>query len=608
MRRLRNLCLVLVLIPGVGRADGLTPSALQKLLSAASTPNILQNANLAGGNATAATVLTNGATTAQTLSAKLGEHVSVADFGAVGGAVTYFLASAANVGDRSITLAGTTSIKLGEIVDGNGVTTGTTVAAVTYTAATGNTIVTLSSPLSAASPAGQRYDFAIQDDAPAFLRAQASGARYIEVPAGTTREYYLSTYVGNIPGLVWKLDGAYFAQNGGIVEAVNQALSQTMNEEALFNSMQQPGGEDTLLVTAANQLTNSTQSYQKNVVHVQLNQGDTSFYNFLGDPQTAVHDLVGYSVQGHCPTGNLKCSMFGSEALMTMDPSSDGTITGYEIAISNLSGAAAPEIGSWNNKSAMTLISNGSPMSAAMWVSGVAWQTGIDLSSSILGKAWAVRTEGPRNASGIATTHSDYAYVDHAGNLFAQTAHVVGGTTTGDIDPVGGVTIASDVAGRVAIGNAMAASGLQPSLEFHGGAGAATDGYTSRLVQLPAGLQVQPSGGLATVTFAPDRSTRLGGFLVYTQATLSAAATATTLSSHFNTVSACPSGSAVMLPSGLPTGVDLYVLNRCGAGFTVSPPAGASIESNAVGAGITIAAGATQHYYLESAAEWRQLQ
>lgn len=613
MDRLALLIVIFTLLPHIVEADGLNAIQLQSLLRAGTNPGLgsqfLQSANLSQ-----TMVLTAAATLPQTLSAKLGEHVSVADFGAIGGATTSYLAVAAGSGDSTITLAGSASVKVGEIVDGPGIGPGTVVSSETSRAEGGSdspsgTVIGLSSPLLISSAVGQRFDFAVQDDYPAFLRAQASGAKYIEVPAGPTREYYLSNYAGNIPGVVWKLDGAFFAQNGGLVEGVNQSVTQDLNGEALLNSMVASSAEDTLLLTAANHTTMSSASYQKNVVHVQLNQGDSSSYNFLGDPRTIVRDLVGYSVQGHCPSGNTRCSMFGSEALMTMDPTSDGSITGYEISIANLSGLATTEIGSWNNKSALTLIGNGSTMSAAMWISGNAWQTGIDLSTSIIGKAWTVRTEGPRGVTGLATTHTDYAYADHNGNLFVQSAHIGGGPTTGDTDPIGGVTIPNEATGRIIIGNATLPNNAQPSLEFHDGIGASADAYASRFIQTSAGLQLQTSGSSPSAISHPDGSTEFDGSVIQTHAVgLVAGVTPLVLTAHFNTISNCPSGSGVMLSAAMPVGSDLYVLNRCGASFSVAAPAGSTIESNSVGMGVTIAASITQHYYLESATQWRQLQ
>ena len=613
MHRLTSLVVALTLFSWTAKSDGLTAVQLQNLLRSAPNSGVagqfVQSANLSQAMVLAAT-----ATSFQTLSSKLAEHVSVVDFGAVGGATTSYLAVGSNTGNANIVLAGSASTTVGQIVDGPGVQAGTLVTSKSYQTGIGSgsaatTVIGLSIPLQGSSAVGQRFDFAVQDDYPAFLRAQASGAKYIEVPAGPTREYYLSGYAGNVPGITWKLDGAFFAQNGGLVEGVNQSMTQDLNSEALLNNMVASSGEDTLLVTAANQPSSSSTSYQKNVVHVQLNQGDPSSYNFLGDPQTIVRDIVGYSVQGHCPSNNKKCSMFGSEALMTMDPTSEGAMTGYEISIANLSGNSTTEMGSWNNKSALTLIGNGSTMGTAMWVNGNAWQTGIDLSTSIIGKAWTIRTEGPRGATGIATTHTDYAYVDHNGSFFAQVAHVGGGPTTGDLDPVGGVTITNEAAGRIVIGNAMLANSSQPSLEFHSGSGASVDAYSSRFVQTSAGLQLQTSGGSPSAISRPDGSTEFDGSVIQTRAVgLAASVTPVVLATHFNTVSSCPSGSGILLSAAIPVGSDLYVLNRCGASFSVAVPAGSTIESNPVGATVTIAANATQHFYLESATQWRQLQ
>ena len=613
MYRLTSLVVTLVLVSWAAKSDGLNAVELQNLLRSApnsdSTGRFLQSANLSQ-----TMVLTAAATSPQALSSKLAEHVSVADFGAVGGATTSYLAVGANAGDTRVIVIGSAPMTIGQIVDGPGIQPGTIVSSKSYQKGSGSgsstvTVVGLSIPLQASSALGQRFDFAVQDDYPAFLRAQASGARYIEVPAGPTREYYLSGYAGNVAGVTWKLDGAFFAQNGGLVEGVNQSMTQDLNSEALLNDMVAPSGEDTLLVTAANQPSSSSASYQKNVVHVQLNQGDPSSYNFLGDAQTIVRDIVGYSVQGHCPSGNKKCSMFGSEALMTMDPTSEGAMTGYEISVANLSGNATTEMGSWNNKSALTLIGNGSTMGTAMWINGGAWQTGIDLSTSIIGKAWTIRTEGPRGTTGLATTHTDYAYVDHNGNSFAQAAHIGGGPTVGDLDPVGGVTIPNEAAGRVIIGNATLSSGAQPSLEFHGGIGASADAYATRLIQTSAGLQVQTSGGSPTAVTHPDGSTEFDGSIMQTHAVgLVAGTTPLVLAAHFNTISSCPSGSGVVLSAATPVGTDLYVLNRCGASFSVIAPAGSTIENNVAGTSVTIAASSTQHYYLESATQWRQLQ
>ena len=613
MHRLTSLVVTFTLFSWTAKSDGLNAVELQNLLRSAPNTGVagqfLQNVNLSQTMVLAAT-----ATSAQTLSSKLAEHVSVADFGAVGGATTSYLAVGAGVGDTNVVLTGSAPVTVGQIVDGPGVQAGTVVSSKNYQTKSGagsatTTVIGLSIPLQGSSALGQRFDFAIQDDYPAFLRAQASGAKYIEVPAGSTREYYLSSYAGNVPGITWKLNGAFFAQNGGLVEGVNQSMTQDLNSESLLNNMVAPSGEDTLLVTAANQPSSSSASYQKNVVHVQLNQGDPSSYNFLGDAQTIVRDIVGYSVQGHCPSNNKKCSMFGSEALMTMDPTSEGAMTGYEISIANLSGNSTTEMGSWNNKSALTLIGNGSTMGTAMWVNGNAWQTGIDLSTSIIGKAWTIRTEGPRGATGLATTHTDYAYMDHNGSFFAQTAHIGGGPTTGDLDPVGGVTVPNEAAGRIIIGNATLASSSQPSLEFHAGTGASADTYATRFMQTSAGLQLQISGGSPSAIFHPDESTEFDGSIAQTRAvSLVAGVTPIVLAAHFNTVSSCPPGGGVVLSAAIPVGSDLYVLNRCGASFSIVASAGFAIESNPVGTGVTIAASMTQHYYLESATQWRQLQ
>ena len=484
-----------------------------------------------------------GAAPASTV-AKLARLPDPRDFGATGSVVRGVLYKGAAAGSTSlvftnVSLRGGISPAVGAaVIAASGLLPqGTTVMSVAQTpAASGTpptTTVTLSAPLQAAAsqadPGSTYFDFAAHDDTQAFQQAYAAasagGVGSVHVSPGL---YALNGSIPADPNVSWELDDAELTQQGAILSGYNFGLQRQPSGKLFVKALSYPDNENNLAVETSFLPTNSNHQYQKNALSLQVYDDDPSCLSELTG--TSCHGTdgsadigrgaVGLSIQANPDPTNTSYNLWGQETQITLPAGSAGAVTDAEFAVVNNSGVDNLEMGSLFNQSAATFLGNGSNiMAAAIWVAGSKWQTGIDISTSVLGKAWAVRTEGARGAGGVASTHTDMAYVDHAGNLFAQSLHIASGGTRGDTDPagglaisgggnlvtsgalsaargaIGGVAMGAAATGQIDLGSATLPGGPAPIIRMHSPSGASADAYDLALQDTGSALRVIDGAG-----------------------------------------------------------------------------------------------------------------
>ncbi len=678
------------------------------------------NGGHAGGDISNTTFLPAPGAAPASTGAKLARLPDPRSFGATGSVVRGVLYQSEPAGSTSLVLtdvslnAGISPAVGAAVIAASGLLpTGTMVTSVAQNpAASGvppTTTITLSAPLQAAAsqtdPGSTYFDFAAHDDTSAFQQAyaaaSANGVGSVHVSPGL---YALSGSMPTDPNVSWELDNAELTQQGAILSGYNFGIQRQPSGKLFVKALSYPDNENNLAIETSFLPTNSNHQYQKNALSLQVYDDDPSCLSELTGTSCNGTDgsadigrgTVGLSIQANPDASNTSYNLWGQETQITLPAGSAGAVTDAEFAIVNNSGVDNLEMGSLFNQSAATFLGNGSNiMAAAIWVAGAKWQTGIDISTSVLGKAWAVRTEGARGAGGLATTHTDMAYVDHAGNLFAQSLHIASGGTTGDTDPsggltingggnlatpgalsaaqaaIGGVAITTAATGQIDLGNATLAGGNAPVIRMHAPSGAAADAYDLALQDTGSALRVIDGAGNqlayisaatglqgATIsvsntdgvvanfgsslalqltgsgfdminevagkafavhtnagynaTFNANGSTSFGGAVIQTATDAISAAgvdqpSATPLSSHVNRLTSCASGG-VALPSGAPAGVssEIVVLNRSANACQVYPPAGGSIENNAAGAPVAVAAGSDTVFRSMSPTAWYQ--
>ncbi len=332
------------------------------------------------------------------------------------------------------------------------------------------------------------------DDTPAFSAALAAATApaVIYVPPGV---YSLTGYPGNKAGVSWQLDNVYFT-SGGIAEAIDQSVGQNVGGvgSGLMRVLAQPNGQEGqyYAITGAN--TGSTAAYQKNAIHVRLSQNDVSLYSFLGDPTTAPHDLVGYSVQAECPASNPKCSLFGANWILQLDAGSDGPATTNEVQIIDNRASGAAEMDSWDNIGAVDYIFSGaSPSTNGLTFQGNANGGGFGVYDGIVFRQGSVgkkllvqRAAGTRGSNGIVPGgHVDTLWLGADGSVFGQTLHIGGGSATQDVLPSNGLAVdangniltTGDVKGATLHGTGFAVTG-DPNGSVDLGSQAANSGTT----------------------------------------------------------------------------------------------------------------------------------
>lgn len=449
MRRLVLPFLVCCSASGPACADGPTALTLQQLMQSAPGPALPAGTVGSVGGDTSATVATAAAAgaVARRWKDRLVERLDVADFGTTADATTAFLSQAAPAGSSLLVLGAAAVPAVGRTVIGSGIPSGTTVAAVSDVA--GIVSVALSAPTTAADGIGTQIDFGTHDDTAAFSAALAAATApaQIYVPPG---RYWLTGYPGNVSGVSWVAQGASFTQGGGIAEQGDQSIMQQPGGAALevVKRMVSPSGEEGIFLPVTADPSLTTASFQKNALHVVLTQNDPSAYGFLGDAATATHDLVGVSVQAHCPGANTRCSLFGSNWINFLDAGSDGPTIINETQVIDNRAAGVPEMDTWDTVGAVDYIMGGtSPATNAIVIQGNAGSgfgayDGIVFRTGTVGNKLLVeRAAGTRDSGGIVHTHSDTLWLGADGGVFAQTLHVGGGLAVANVLPSAGLSV-----------------------------------------------------------------------------------------------------------------------------------------------------------------------
>ncbi len=466
----RFLLLTTLTFASPALADGPTALTLQQQFSSGPSPGAAGAVRAAGGDtsATVATVNAPGAI-ARRWADRLADRLNVRDFGAQANAASAALGQAVPAGSTVLPLAGPAAPVAGQAAIGAFLSAGTKVASVSVSG--GIVLVTLSAPTQASAAAGAPLDFATHDDTAAFSAALAAAVApaQIVVPPG---RYWLTGYPGNKLGVTWISQGASFTQNGGIAEQIDQSIMQQPGGAGfeIVKRMTSVAGEEGLFMPIDAEPSGTTASFQKNALHAVLYQNDPSLYAFRGDATTATHDLVGVSVQAHCPASNQRCSLFGSNWVNFLDTGSDGPSTANETQIIDNRAAGVPEMDSWNNVGAVDYIVTGmSPATNVMMIQGTSAAgpgayDGIVFRSGAIGRRLLVeRTAGAPDSTGVVRSHTDTLWLSADGSMFGQTLHVGGGIASNDALPSAGLSVDGN-------GNVVAPSVATSSLSVSGGA------------------------------------------------------------------------------------------------------------------------------------------
>ncbi len=515
----RFLLPALCLFGSPALADGPTALTLQQRFSSGPSLGAAGAVRAAGGDTSATVATVNGAgAVARRWADRLADRLNVRDFGATADARSAVLGQAVPAGSTVLPLAGPASPVAGQAAVGAFLAVGTTVASVS--SGGGIVSVTLSVPTPAGAAAGAPLDFATHDDTAAFAAALAAAVApaQIVVPPG---RYWLTGYPGNKPGVTWVSEGASFTQNGGIAEQVDQSIMQQAGGAGfeIVKRMTSVAGEEGLFMPIDAEPSGSTASFQKNALHMVLYQNDPSAYAFRGDATTATHDLVGVSVQAHCPASNGRCSLFGSNWVNFLDAGSDGPSTANETQIIDNRAAGVPEMDSWNNVGAVDYIVTGqSPATNVMTIQGTSAAgagayDGIVFRSGAIGRRLLVqRTAGAQDNTGVVHAHVDTLWLGADGSLFGQTLHVGGGSASNDVLPSAGLSV--DAGGNVSApsvatsslsvsGSAsLSAVAVSGSLQSGGGV-VSTQSGAYALAQSDCGTTIRDTGSGAHTYLVP---------------------------------------------------------------------------------------------------------
>ena len=498
------LCSPVVAAGADAQSTGPTPLMLQQQFRSAPGPGIAAGTVSAAGGDTSNTIATAGipGAIARRWADRLIERIDVADFGTTADATTAYLSQAAPAASTVLAIGTGPAPAIGRIVVGYGVPAGTTVTSVAGTA--GVVSIGLSAATTATASVGEQLDFGTHDDVPAFAAAlaAANAPAQIYVPPG---RYYMTGYVGNKPGITWITEGASFAQLGGIAEQGDQSIMQQAGGAALevVKRMVSTTGEEGIFLPVTADPTQATGGYQKNALHIVLTQNDTSMYAFRGDAVTATHDLVGVSVQSHCPAANKRCSLFGSNWINFLEAGSDGPSTANETEILDSRAAGVPEMDSWDNVGAVDYIVGGtSPITNVMTIQGNAGNgpgtyNGIVVRTGSVGSRLLVeRTAGAQDPTGVVHSHIDTMWLGADGSVFAQSLHVGGGPATSDVLPAVGMAVDSG-------GNVLATSlTVSGSAQIGGGVIAAGSG-SAMLAPTSCGTTIRDTGSVAHTYTVP---------------------------------------------------------------------------------------------------------
>ena len=502
MRRFLLLALSAMASPAF--ADGPTALALQQRFSSGPSLGAAGAVQAAGGDTSATTATANAVgAVARRWADRLADRLNVRDFGARADAGSAVLGQSVPAGSTVLSLAaGSPAPRAGQAAIGAFLAVGTTIASVSSIG--GAASITLNAPTSASAAAGAPLDFASHDDTAAFAAALAAAVApaQIVVPPG---RYWLSEYPGNKPGVTWVLEGASFTQNGGIAEQIDQSIMQQAGGAGfgIVKRMTSTAGEEGLFMPVDAEPSGTTNSFQKNALHVVLYQNDPSMYAFRGDAVTATHDLVGISVQAHCPASNTRCSLFGSNWVNFLDAGSDGPSIANETQIIDNRSAGVPEMDSWNNVGAVDYIVTGaSPATNVMTIQGTSTAgpgayDGIVFRNGAIGRRLLVeRTAGVRDSTGVVRSHSDTLWLGADGSMFGQTLHVGGGAAGNDALPSAGLSV--DASGNVSAPS-VAVSGAVQS----GGGIVSTQSGAYALAQSDCGTTIRDTGTSAHAYLVP---------------------------------------------------------------------------------------------------------
>ncbi len=515
----RFLVPVLSVLCSPAFADGPTPLTLQQRFSSGPSLGAAGMTQAAGGDTSAMVATANAAgAVPRRWADRLADRLDVRDFGAKADASSAVLGRAVPAGSTVLPLAGPPVPAVGQAAIGAFLSAGTTVSSASSRG--GGVAVTLSAPTRADATAGAPLDFASHDDTAAFSAALAAAVApaQVVVPPG---RYWLTGYPGNKPGVTWVAEGASFTAGGGIAEQVDQSIMQQAGGAGfeIVKRMTSAAGEEGLFLPVDAEPSGSGASVQKNALHVVLYQNDPSSYAFRGDAGTATHDLVGVSVQAHCPAGNRRCSLFGSDWVNFLDAGSDGPSTADETQIIDDRAAGVPEMDSWNNVGAVDYIVTGvSPSTNVMTIQGTSAAgagayDGIVFRSGTIGRRLLVeRTAGRRDGTGVVRSHADTLWLGADGSVFGQTLHVGGGPASNDALPSAGLSVngSGDVSApsvatsSLSVSGSASVSALAVSGPLQSGGGVvSTRSGAHALAQTDCGTTIRDTGASAHAYLVP---------------------------------------------------------------------------------------------------------
>ena len=382
------------------------------------------------------------------------------------------------------------------------------------------------------------------DDTAAFqaaqLAAQLLGGATIQLGGSGTCNLKTVYTVSN--------NGWEFGSNlrlNGTVSGVLDDISHVRRTIAFQSS--NDVGESNLFLSQEDVASSGTAGYQKNGVYVRLFQDDPSTYTGTinnVDQVSPNKDAVAYEAQIDVRPGNMSGRIYGYHAQASADSGADGNINVAELELSN-NGTYTPQPARYNSKRVLHLTCIGT----------VDCTEGIDLDGvsrfhvALASFQNAVRSDG----------YFLYFGASDSGDMTASP--VFGVSQSGQVTTSGGAAVTGGLST-----DRLAVSGLLTR--------SARDAVSAAVIAAPAAGAAP--GGATQITTSVIR------------------------------LSGCASGSALQLPPGGAPGfsTEIVLLNRSGAACTVYPPAGGTIENNAVNAAITVASGADQAFRSMGPANW----
>ena len=427
-----------------------TPSGSQTLQQALASGGGGSGIQAQGGNVsnTVRTSILPGAVS-RSVAAAAADVVSVKEFGAAGNAFVVPLSADVASGAATLPFAAGTlpALTVGESVQGNGIPTGATVGSFTSSSVTLAGSVTLNS----AEPLGGSVFFAPTDDAPAFVKAEAAigNAGTIYVPPGV---YWLQEAVPQTPGIRYVLDGASFTTaSTSVPNFADQSMVQGLLTHGISAQFGSLGQQATEVISAYAPPVTSHVSYQDNAQEIRLTNAQpyTTWTDNAGASHTASHDQVGQFIIAEHAGTNTNGATWDTNWVLGIDAGSNGGAILQEAQVINNRTSPVTEVDSVNTISGYDWIFNGASRSTyALFLQGNATGGGPGLENGIVARygsvksaVLAIRVAGYQNASGVVTTHTDYARIFSDGSIFGQSLHVGGGQTTGDVLPTAGFTV-----------------------------------------------------------------------------------------------------------------------------------------------------------------------